>query len=491
MIETILSRSIRVICLSGLAVGMQSAYAQDAAPASASMQRVEVTGSRIRQVDLETAQPVQVMTQQQIQATGLVTVGDILNNLSSAGSPDFSKGGSLTSNRENGGQYINLRNLGSNRLLVLVDGKRWTQTVDGYTDMSTVPASMIERIEVLKDGASSIYGSDAIAGVVNIILKKSMEGGQLSLYTGANQHHGDGKNKDFSLSYGTGNDKASLMFGLSHTEQGVVWPSSREITSTSYGPAHATAGLGAGPWGRIAPVNPLTGGADTALRKDADGNPLNEGRFFNRYLNHTGTYDGVGTGSSSRDPNSYHDYLGASADKYNSTQDMMFVMPNKLDTLFVKGEINLPLDMKFSSTAMFSQRKSTAQIAGYPLQSTTQASYPVYIDKDSYFNPYGNQVAGAGNGQDLFFARRTIEVPRVTENENRTLHVDGTLEGNFNVRDMAWNWSAGWNHSKVNGSTLGTGNLNLLNLKRALGPSFRNASGVVQCGTPDSPVDMT
>src|SRR5690242_7290717 len=99
-----------MICLGGLAVGMHAAYAQDA---QAPMQRVQVTGSRIRQVDLETAQPIQVMTQEQIQKTGLVTVGDILNTLSSAGSPDFSRGGSLTSNRENGGQYINLRNLGS------------------------------------------------------------------------------------------------------------------------------------------------------------------------------------------------------------------------------------------------------------------------------------------------------------------------------------------------------------------------------------------
>src|SRR5438067_5924976 len=104
-----------------LAVQAMTAYAQDQAPVS---QRVEVTGSRIRQVDLETAQPIQVMTQEQIQKTGLVTVGDILNQLSSAGTPDFDRGGSLTSNRENGGQYISLRNLGSNRLLVLVDGKR-------------------------------------------------------------------------------------------------------------------------------------------------------------------------------------------------------------------------------------------------------------------------------------------------------------------------------------------------------------------------------
>ncbi len=470
MMETILSRSIRAICLGGMTLGMTAAIAQEA---SQPMQRVEVTGSRIRQVDLETAQPIQILNQEQIQRTGLVTVGDILNNLSSAGSPDFSKGGSLVSNRENGGQYINLRNLGSNRLLVLVDGKRWTQTVDGFTDMSTVPAAMIERIEVLKDGASSIYGSDAIAGVVNIILKKSMDGGQLSLYTGAYEE-GDGRNKDFSLAYGANNDKASLMFALSHTEQGVVWPTTREISAYTYGPAHPTAGLGTSPWGRIRQVGP-TGGPTG----------------FNRILNHTGTWDGIGTGANSRDPNSYHTYAGADEDKYNSTQDMMLVMPNKLDTIFVKGELYLPKDLTFRTTAMYSQRESTAQVAGYPLQSGTQADFPVYIDADSYFNPYGNQVAGAGNGQDLYFYRRTIEVPRVTENQNNTFHVDAVLEGEFTMRNLPWNWSVGYNHNRVQGSTLGTGNINLLNLKKALGPSFRNAAGNVQCGTPDNPIGLS
>ena len=476
MMETILSRSIRVICLGGVTLGMSAAFAQEV---SQPLQRVEVTGSRIRQVDLETAQPIQVMTQEQIQKTGLVTVGDILNNLSSAGAPDFSRSGSLTSNAEAGGQYVSLRNLGSNRLLVLVDGKRWTQTAAGYTDLSTIPSAMIERMEILKDGASSIYGSDAIAGVINIILKKNMQGGQLSIYTGQNEKN-DGKNKDFSLSYGAGDDKASIMFGLSHTEQGVVWPSTRAITSTSYGPAHPYDGLGAAPWGRITPVS-ASGGSNT--------NPANGG--FNRMLNHTGTYDGVGVGANSRDPNSYHAYTGADpADKYNSSQDMHLLSPSKLDTLFVKGEIALRDDMRLKTTAMYSQRKAVRQIAGYPLSSTSQANYKVYVDKDSYYTPYGNQVAGAGNGQDLFFARRTIELPRITDNENRTLHIDATLEGEFSVRDLAWNWSAGYNHNKVSGTQSDNGNINLLNLKKALGPSFMNASGVVQCGTPDAPIGL-
>jgi len=443
-----------------LAINAFSSLAQ----AQDTMQRVEVTGSRIRQVDLETAQPVQVMTQEQIQKTGLVTVGDIINNLSAAGTPAFSKGSTLTSNREQGGQYINMRNLGANRLLVLVNGKRWTATVAGYTDLSTIPASMIDHIDVLKDGASSIYGSDAIAGVVNIILKKSMEGGQLSVYDGQNDK-GDGKTKDYSLSYGTSSDKGSLMFGLSYSDQGVVWAKDRDITSFSFGPDHYAANLGTSPWGRIRQVSAT--GAATG---------------FNQIINHTGTYDGVGTGSDARSRANYHTYAGADADVFNSTQQMMFTSPTRLTTLFTKGEMNLPGDTHFTSTAMYSERDSVRQIAGYPLNSLTQSKFPVYVDKASYYNPYA--------GQDLFFYRRTVEVPRVTDNVNRTLHIDAALDGNFTVRDLPWNWSVGYNHSAISGSVTSTGNLNLVNLKKALGPSFLNASGTVQCGTAAAPIAL-
>ena len=443
-----------------LAVNALSGLAQ----AQEAMQRVEVTGSRIRQVDLETSQPVQVLTQEQIQKTGLVTVGDIINNLSAAGTPAFSKGSTLTSNREQGGQYINMRNLGSNRLLVLVNGKRWTATVAGYTDLSTIPAAMIDRIEVLKDGASSIYGSDAIAGVVNIILKKTMEGGQLSVYTGQNDK-GDGKTKDYSLSYGANSDKGSLMFGLSHSDQGAVWAKDRDITSFSFGPAHYASNLGTSPWGRIRAVSAT--GAATGM---------------NQVINHTGTYDGVGTSSDARNRANYHTYAGADADVFNSTQQMMFTSPNRLTTLFTKGEVNLPWDTRFTTTAMYSERDSSRQIAGYPLNSLTQSKFPVYIDKASYYNPYA--------GQDLFFYRRTVEVPRVTENENRTLHIDASLDGNFTVRNLPWNWSVGYNHSAISGSVTSTGNLNLINLKKALGPSFLNAAGTVQCGTAAAPIAL-
>jgi iron complex outermembrane receptor protein len=455
-----------------LAMTTLTGMAQEAA-----IQRVEVTGSRIRQVDLETAQPLQVMTQEQIQKTGLVTVGDIINNLSAAGTPAFSKGSTLTSNREQGGQYINMRNLGAQRLLVLVNGKRWTATVAGFTDLSTIPASMIDRLEVLKDGASSIYGSDAIAGVVNIILKKTMEGGTASAYVGQNDK-GDGKTRDYSVSYGANSDTASIMFGLSHSDQGAVWARDRAITSFSSGPDHYAAGFGAGPWGRIAAVNPATG---AALLTGATG--------FNRYLNHTGTYDGAGTGADARNSANYHPYTGVEADTYNSTQQMMYTSPTKLTTLFTKGSIALPYDTHLTTTAMYSERTSSRQVAGYPINSLVQSRFPVYIDRNSYYNPLGTSRVGAA-AQDLFFYRRLVEVPRVTDNRNRTLHVDATLDGDFNLRGLPWNWNVGYNHSAISGSINSTGNLNLLNLKKAVGPSFLNASGVVQCGSAAAPIAL-
>jgi iron complex outermembrane receptor protein len=414
------------------------------------------------------------MTQEEIQRSGMVTVGDIINSMTVAGTPDFSKGSALTSNREQGGQYINMRGLGSQRLLVLVDGKRWTTSVAGYTDLSTVPTALIERIEVLKDGASAVYGSDAIAGVVNIILKKNMKGGSISVYGGKNRN-GDGSTGDYSFSMGANNDAGSIVFGATKTTQGAVWAKDRQVTAYSYGPEYPDANYGTGPWGRIRQVSAT--GAATG---------------FNKVLNNTSDNLalGTGTGADARNPLNYHTYAGANADKFNSTNQMMFQMPTELTSFFTKATAEITPDMRAYATAMYGDRNSNRQIAGYPLNSLTQTNYPVYIDKNSYYNPYGNAVAGAGLGQDLFFYRRTIEVPRVTINDSKSTHLDGGLQGEFNMFGNTWNWNTGYNYNNVSGNVTSTGNLNLINLKSALGPSFMNASGVVQCGTPSAPVSL-
>ena len=469
----------RIAMAVAVALQAMSAIAQEDPRSSEPMQRVEITGSRIRQVDVETAQPVQTLTREQLQKTGQVTLGDIIGNLSAAGTPAFSKGAVLGLAREQGGQYINMRNLGANRLLVLVDGRRWTTTVAGFTDLSTIPVALIERVEVLKDGASAIYGSDAIAGVVNIILRRSIEGGQLSVYGGANEK-GDGRNQDYALTWGAGTDTAGIMLGLTHTVAGTVWANDRLITAGAYGPGHLNAGFGASPWGRIAPVDPRTG------------TPLAGPGGFNRMLNHTGSYDGGGIGANARDRANYHDFTNADADLFNPSTQMMYTMPEHLTSVFARGRLALPWDMRLTTTVMFADRTSTRQAAGFPFNSLTQSRYPVYVDKDSYYNPYGNGAPGIaqGTGRDLFFARRMVELPRIAENTNRTLHVDAGLAGSVNALSRAWDWKLGVIHSEVDGRATQAGNLNLPNLRRALGPSFLNAGGTVQCGSAAAPVPL-
>ncbi|MDZ7901556.1 MAG: TonB-dependent receptor plug domain-containing protein [Rheinheimera sp.] len=121
-----------------------------------------------------------------------------LQNLPSAGS-------AINTNSNNGGDgttTLNIRGLGSNRTLVLVDGKRWAPGLGGSVDLNNIPSAIIERIEVLKDGASSVYGSDAVAGVVNIITRKDYEGVHASLYGSEYASYGDGRKEAYDIGFG-------------------------------------------------------------------------------------------------------------------------------------------------------------------------------------------------------------------------------------------------------------------------------------------------
>ncbi|MBO9664892.1 TonB-dependent receptor plug domain-containing protein, partial [Dokdonella sp.] len=175
------------------------AMAQDAAaPQNQQLETVTVTGSRIRKADVETAQPILVLDRAAIEKQGFNTVVDILSNLTEAGSPPISRSSVLASGENVGGYYVDLRNLGPNRTLILLNGKRLGATSDGLQDLSQVPVAAIERIEVLKDGASAIYGSDAIAGVVNIITRRNYDGAEASAYIGQ-YDDGDGTKQTYSM----------------------------------------------------------------------------------------------------------------------------------------------------------------------------------------------------------------------------------------------------------------------------------------------------
>ncbi len=203
--KTVLAKSLLIAFSGGAAMYGGAALAQQA---SQELQRVTVTGSNIKRTDTETASPVQVITKQEIDQSGKSTVAEYLQTLTSdgQGSVPFTYGRGFSGATSSG---ISLRGLGANATLVLINGRRVTSAVladdaqRSYTDLNQIPLEAVERVEVLKDGASSIYGSDAVAGVVNIILKKNYVGTVIKASYGMAQE-GDGKEPRVAITHGFG-----------------------------------------------------------------------------------------------------------------------------------------------------------------------------------------------------------------------------------------------------------------------------------------------
>ena len=197
-------RDAVVVALIAGAATSVTAQAQEAT----NLDRISVTGSRIKSTDIETSQPVLSLTRADIEKQGVTSVADILQRVAANGAAlnrTFNNGG-------DGSAGVSLRNLGAERTLVLVNGRRWTTGLDGSVDLNTIPVAMIERIDVLKDGASTIYGSDAIAGVVNIITKQNFDGAEANFYKGQ-YSQGDGEREAADFTIGTTTDRA---YDLSH-----------------------------------------------------------------------------------------------------------------------------------------------------------------------------------------------------------------------------------------------------------------------------------
>ena len=191
----------------GIMLAMAALSAQQVI-AQSTPQRVEITGSSIRRTDAETASPIQIITKAEIEQTGKGTVAEYLQTLTSdgQGSVPFTYGRGFSGATSAG---ISLRGLGANATLVLVNGRRVSSAVladdaqRSYVDLNQIPMEAVERVEVLKDGASSTYGSDAVAGVVNIILKKNFVGTVGKVTYGVSKE-GDGNEPRVAITHGFG-----------------------------------------------------------------------------------------------------------------------------------------------------------------------------------------------------------------------------------------------------------------------------------------------
>ena len=431
---------------------------------------IVVTGSRIRRDPLNDPSPVVRLDNESIAQTGLSSVADVLQRLpGSAGGLNtrFNNSGNLGNPPDGGGvgagsATIDLRYLAAKRTLVLVDGLRYVSGasasgIPNAVDLNSLPDGMVDRIEVLQSGASPLYGSDAIAGVVNIITNKNQRGFRGSVQLGEFLGKGDGKTGAYQLSYGAGNDQVHVVAGVSYVGSGSVSARNRSISQFPNP-------------GQTACSDPI-GGCSSAT-------PL--GRFL--VLGRNLTLKGPVIGRTPvYDPTLVTgDFKNfTSADRFNFAPFNYFQTPNQRYGAFVNTRVEISDAVNLSVKLVYNHRRSQNQAAFLPLFVGPDAGNgnlldTISIDATNPFNPFGvtlNSGASGGVANYNFIARRLVEAGQRTYTQDvDTFSITGTLDGKFQLFGHDWYWDANAVFGTNDAKQVFTGNLNAAKLQQALGP---------------------
>jgi iron complex outermembrane receptor protein len=237
------ARTVLASTVSALLAGGGAAYAQDA-----SLEEITVTGSRIVRRDLDAPSPIMTLDAQRLEQTSTLSMESVLNQMPQfiPSGTQFVSGGVSTSTQTPGIASVNLRGIGTNRTLVLVDGRR-PQPANAalVVDLNTIPAAAIERVETITGGASAVYGPDALAGVVNFVLKSDFEGFDADYQFGQTQE-GDGTERRFTSLFGmnSADGRGNVMVGIEYYDREVVWQRDRDFYREGwYDPGTNTGGF--------------------------------------------------------------------------------------------------------------------------------------------------------------------------------------------------------------------------------------------------------
>jgi len=210
--------------------------AEEAAAAASSDEEIVVTGSRIRSATLTSPSPIQVITEEEIENTGAADILEVLQENPAVGVPGASRTTS-TFGTSPGLSTVNLRNLGASRTLVLIDGRRTVAGVPGSSvvDLAMIPTSFVERVDVLTGGASAVYGSDAIAGVVNFIYKKRFDGISANVQAGISEE-GDDERYSANVTFGRNfaDDAGNALFFVGWQREGLIPNTARDWSARDY-----------------------------------------------------------------------------------------------------------------------------------------------------------------------------------------------------------------------------------------------------------------
>lgn len=449
--------------VSGMAVA-QDAGAQDAGTQDQSkvteLQSVIVTGSHIRRVDRETSNPIIKIDRQAIEASGDVTLGDLIQDLPAVTgpvtNPNINNGGGT------GATSVGLRGLGAARTLVLVNGQRVLND-----DLNAVPAAAVDHIEVLTTGASSVYGSDAIGGAINIILKKDFQGAQLQVNYGLSGHS-DGRRNGYSFTAGQTTEKGSILVGVGYNKTDAIMESARRFS------AHTLSITGS----TNTPVHSFSGGSTFAPRGRFQVPDSLQGQFGCSFVSLNP--DAFTGNTAPTTLNDYHCYDPAQ-DGYSFADSRPITTPQERTNLFVNGEYHVTDNVDAYVTAYHNKTRS-----GFLLGPVVWAtgSGPV-VSKDNMYNPFGVDYT-LTSGYD-FRSRLTTAPNRFTDISTANDQGMIGLRGNFNLFDRDWDWDIGYDYGHTSRQDTITGLPNTDFLLAGLGPSMLVDGQPACVSTPGDP----
>jgi iron complex outermembrane recepter protein len=478
---------LRITLVSSLLLGLSGpivALAQQAqsGPAGASsghdkqqLSEVIVTGSRIAESEAQREQPLSVISTAAIEKSGLADVGTLLQQLTTGGSAlntKFNSSGNFGYPPDGGGiaagaSEVDLRNLDPKRTLVLVDGLRWVNEssasgVSGSADLNTIPLSIIDHIEVLEDGASAIYGSDAIAGVVNIITKKRFDGVEVSGYTG--EYSKGGRTTQGSLTVGGTSGRFAGMFVASYFKQDAISSAKWWQSAVPEPYAGLNAGSSATPQGRFTFCDPSVAvpnyGSCTA----------DQSNFYDITLNN-------GTTTPSWDPNNptggtYHNW--SNADRFNYAVYNLLLTPQDRKSMYTEFNYTVNDNLDVYVRGLYSTRDSVNQAAPEPIfvgpyAGTGGLADTISISANNPYNPFGIDLNAASNLG--WVTRRPLEAgPRIFTQNVDTWYFASGFKGHFGGEgDQEYLWDLNFVDSQNKAQQVFTGGFNLGNLALALG----------------------
>ncbi len=465
-------------------------------------EEVVVTGSRIRRKDLTTPAPVTVVTREQFETSGRMTIGDYLQTMPEQGNaPNFQLNTGGINYGADGTTRINLRSLGLERTLVLINGRRVVPGGLGASaavDLNTIPTEAIDRVEVLKDGASAVYGSDAIAGVVNIITRRSYNGTDLGAQYGVSGK-GDAQTFDAHVTTGSSGSIGGAMFSVRYFNQGDSWLRDRTWSQQALdydytGGGVSQSGSSRTPQGVVqipkdpntppnAPPQPLCNGNALCLSMVADG-----WKPTKRWIRDpTGPYcgkNGLGQTECFRvfnTPAPANNLTGN--DFYNFAAQNYLTIPSTTIQGFSSGEAKFAPVRGYYELS-YTQRNSTQNAAPMPLNPNDYIN--MVVSKDSLYNPFGTDLD--------FLGRRLVEFGNRTYAEELATFrvvtgIDGTLPEAAGPLH-GWFWNATLNYGRTSGTFTTGGSFRNSRVQGAVGPSMVDpATGTPVCV--QKPGDLT